>query len=103
MRIVDMKTGAMAPVFYWSASLLIAGGCRTAQAVVDRKANAGRGNRRDRDARKTCRIIEFPHHSEQMGGGRVVANEPSSTNPPWENIEPDSTPEKMRQIACRKK
>jgi hypothetical protein len=37
--------------------------------------------------------------TEQMGEGRVVANE-RVPDPQWENIEPGSTPEKMRKFAC---
>ena len=38
-------------------------------------------------------------HSEQMGDGRVVATE-RAENPQWENIQPGSTAEKTRQLAC---
>ena len=37
--------------------------------------------------------------TEQMGEGRIVADE-RVPNPQWESIEPDSTPEKMRKLAC---
>ena len=37
--------------------------------------------------------------TEQMGEGRMVGNEQVS-DPQWENIEPNSAPEKMRKFAC---
>jgi len=37
--------------------------------------------------------------TEQMGEGRMVANE-RVPNPQWEGVEPNSTPEKMRRFAC---
>jgi len=37
--------------------------------------------------------------TEQMGEGRLVGNE-QVPDPKWENIEPNSTPEKMRKFAC---
>lgn len=40
--------------------------------------------------------------SEQMGEGRLVTTERFS-NPQWEGVEPGSTAEKIRQIACGKK
>ncbi|MFZ4537723.1 surface-adhesin E family protein [Propionivibrio sp.] len=48
------------------------------------------------------RTLAGEAYSERMGDGRVVANEPVN-NPQWESVEPGSTPEKMRQIACGKR
>ena len=45
------------------------------------------------------RTLTAEAYSEQMGDGRKVANE-RPANPPWEAIEPGSSAEKMRGIAC---
>ena len=48
------------------------------------------------------RILAGEAYSEQMGDGRMVANE-RVPSPQWEGVEPDSTPEKIRRIVCGKK
>jgi hypothetical protein len=48
------------------------------------------------------RTLAGEAYSEQMGAGRMVAKE-QLPNPQWEPVEPHSTPEKIRQIACGKK
>lgn len=41
-------------------------------------------------------------YSEQMGNGRIVAKE-KLPDPQWEVVEPGSTADKIRKIACGKK
>lgn len=48
------------------------------------------------------RALASEAFSEQMGEGRQVSRE-QSVDAPWEAIEPGSTPEKIRQIACGKR
>ena len=48
------------------------------------------------------RTLAGEAYSEQMGGGRRVASEPVS-DAPWEGVEPGTTSDKIRQIACAKK
>ena len=48
------------------------------------------------------RTLAGEAYSEQMGSGRMVASEPVS-GAPWEAVEPGSTSDKIRQIACAKK
>ena len=48
------------------------------------------------------RTLAGEAYTEQMGAGRLVANE-KVADPQWELIEPGSTPDKVRQIACGKK
>lgn len=47
------------------------------------------------------RTLTAEAYSEQMGDGRRVANE-RLANPSWEGIEPGSSAEKIREIACGK-
>lgn len=47
------------------------------------------------------RTLAAEAYSEQMGGGRKVANE-RPANPPWEGVEPGSSAAKIREIACGK-
>lgn len=48
------------------------------------------------------RTLAGEAYSEQMGAGRLLANE-QAPNPQWEAIEANSTPDKIRQLACGKK
>ena len=48
------------------------------------------------------RTLFVEAYSEQMGDGRLVANEQPS-DPQWEAVEPGGTAEKSRQAACGKK
>ena len=48
------------------------------------------------------RTLAGEAYSEQMGAGRLLANE-QAPNPQWEAIEDNSTPDKIRQLACGKK
>ena len=48
------------------------------------------------------RTLAGEAYSEQMGGGRMIASEPVS-GAPWEAVEPGTTSDKIRQIACAKK
>ncbi len=47
------------------------------------------------------RTLAAEAYTEQMAGGRLVANERLS-DPQWEDVAPGSTPEKVRQIVCGK-
>jgi len=47
------------------------------------------------------RTVALEAYSEQMGDGRTVANE-QLPNAEWENINPGSTSEKIRQMVCTK-
>jgi len=47
------------------------------------------------------RTLALEAYSEQMGDGRLVANE-RVPNPEWEDIKPGSTSEKIRQVVCGK-
>lgn len=47
------------------------------------------------------RTLTLEAYSEQMGDGRLVANE-RVPNPEWEGINPGSTSEKIRQLVCGK-
>ncbi|MBK7564239.1 surface-adhesin E family protein [Candidatus Propionivibrio aalborgensis] len=48
------------------------------------------------------RTLAAEAYTEQMGAGRLVANERLS-DPLWENVAPGSTAEQIRKIACGKK
>ena len=48
------------------------------------------------------RTLTVEAYSEQMGDGRMVANE-QVPEPPWEVVEPGGTADKSRQAACGKK
>ena len=48
------------------------------------------------------RTLAGEAYSEQMGGGRMMGSE-QVADAQWENVEPGSTRDKVRQIACAKK
>lgn len=48
------------------------------------------------------RTLAAEAYTEQMGAGRLVANERLS-DPLWESVAPGSTAEQIRKIACGKK
>ena len=48
------------------------------------------------------RTLAAEAYTEQMGAGRLVANERLS-DPQWEDVAPGSTAEQIRKIACGKK
>ena len=48
------------------------------------------------------RTLAGEAYSEQMGDGRKVASE-QRPDAPWESVEPGTTSDKVRQIACAKK
>lgn len=48
------------------------------------------------------RTLAGEAYSEQMGGGRMMGRE-QVADAQWENVEPGSTRDKVRQIACAKK
>lgn len=47
------------------------------------------------------RTLSLEAYSEQMGDGRLVANE-RMPNPDWEGVNPGSMSEKIRQLVCGK-
>ncbi len=47
------------------------------------------------------RALAVVAYSEQMAEGRVVSTE-NFSDPPWEGIQPGSTPDKIRQTVCGK-
>lgn len=47
------------------------------------------------------RTLTLEAYSEQMGDGRLVANE-RVPNPEWEGVKPGSMSEKIRQLVCGK-
>ena len=49
-----------------------------------------------------ARTLAGEAYSEQMGGGRMMGSE-QVADAQWESIEPGSTRDKVRQIACAKK
>jgi hypothetical protein len=49
--------------------------------------------------RPRSRTLVGEAYSEQMGAGRKVASD-KLPDPPWEDITPGTTAEKIRQIAC---
>jgi hypothetical protein len=53
-------------------------------------------------AKPRSRVLSSEAFSEQMGDGRRVSKEEFS-DAQWQGVEPDSTSEKVRQIACGKK
>lgn len=53
-------------------------------------------------AQPRLRTLAAEAYTEQMGAGRLVANERLS-DPLWENVAPGSTAEQIRKIACGKK
>lgn len=48
------------------------------------------------------RTLAGEAYSEQMGGGRMMGSE-QVADAPWESVDPGSTRDKVRQIACAKK
>lgn len=48
------------------------------------------------------RTLAGEAYSEQMGGGRLMGRE-QAADAPWESVEPGTTRDKVRQIACAKK
>ena len=48
------------------------------------------------------RTLAGEAYSEQMGGGRMMGRE-QVADAPWESVDPGSTRDKVRQIACAKK
>ena len=48
------------------------------------------------------RTLAGEAYSEQMGGGRMMGSE-QVADAQWESVEPGSTRDKVRQIACAKK
>jgi hypothetical protein len=48
------------------------------------------------------RALASEAFSEQMAEGRLVSRE-KFADPQWDAIEPGTTPDKIRQIACAKK
>lgn len=51
--------------------------------------------------RPRSRTLVLEAFSEQMADGRLVATE-RMPSPEWENVQPDSTNEKIRLLVCRK-
>jgi len=49
-----------------------------------------------------ARTLAGEAYSEQMGGGLMMGSE-QVADPQWESVEPGSTRDKVRQIACAKK
>ena len=53
-------------------------------------------------AKPRSRALASEAYSEQMGDGRLVSKE-QFPDPKWDPVEPATTPDKIRQIACARK
>jgi hypothetical protein len=53
-------------------------------------------------AKPRLRALASESYSEQMGDGRLVSKD-RFADPPWDAVQPGTTPDKIRQIACTRK